>query len=246
MGVQQSGTDVLEWRVPGYRTVRDLRPRDSQGRSVLAVHEASGLPVALRYHAACSEALREGARALAGVSSPHIATLYEHIEVVLDGRFGVATVRSFVEGVSLARLPRLKPLPALAVLRAALLALSRAHAVGVTHGAVKPENLLVDGAGLVRLTDFSADRSDFPEDSESGPQSWILQDVRAAYGVFLTSIGGRLPRRLRSVAAAGESGDADALLTALSAAGQARWGADWPSRGAAELARLVPRKALAI
>ena len=73
---------MLDWRVPGYRMLRELRTG-----TVLARHEASGHPVLLRYHPPGPEAAlatrRTEARSLADITSPHVAQLYEHIEVAL-------------------------------------------------------------------------------------------------------------------------------------------------------------------
>jgi serine/threonine-protein kinase len=244
---------VLDWRVPGYRTVRDLAPRGRTGRSVLALHEASGLPVVVRYHAPSADrdapaqlaALRADARALAGVCSPHIAPLYEHIEVVLDGRFGVATVRQYVDGASVRSLLRasLPQVSALSLLRAGLLALQAAHLHGVTHRAYSPENLLVDAGGSPRLADFAT----LPG---VGAQDEPVVDVRAAFRVFVGCVTGhgrrvgrpdRLPRRLRVLAEPAAAGDGAALLDAVEAVGAAGWGEQWQARGEQELARLVAR-----
>ena len=294
---------MLDWRVPGYRSLRELR-----AGTVLAEHEASGHRVLLRYHQPGPEAVlttrRAEARALAGIDSPHIAPLYEHIEVALPGHaeaaVGAVTVRQFVAGASVrsllsrsrsgrsesSRTDELPPESALSLLRAGLLALHCAHEHGVTHRGYKPENLLVGADGSARLADFGlgvadagladvgladvglADRSDLPENSESSPPpwirsapwigpegrhgpvaeslalSWILDDMRAAFAVFVTCLGGRvdrLPRKLRAVAAAGEAGDGATLLEAVEQAGRAGWGPQWRSRGEQELARRVTR-----
>jgi serine/threonine-protein kinase len=228
---------------------------------VLALHEASGLAVALRYHCAPADgepgaerfdALRVDARALCGVTSPHVAALYEHIEVVLDGRFGAATVREYVEGASVRRLmhaARMGHEPALALLRAGLLALTATHAHGVTHRGYKPENLLVDAEGTPRLADFAVTTATDPDQSLA---TLCAQDVRAAYQVFVACVTGsrtagsrtasaRLPRRLRALAEPGTAGDGQALLDTVEAAGRASGGQEWRLRAQRELAGLVRR-----
>jgi serine/threonine protein kinase len=213
---------------------------------VLAVHEASGLPVALRYHAAPErfEALRADARALVEVRSPHIAALYEHIEVVLDGVFGVATVREYVRGASVRTLlaaSRPSPASALLLVRCTLLALRAAQAAGVTHRALTLSNVLVSDAGVTRITDFfPAHRSAPHENGGFSPQSWILEDVRSAHAVFAACVP-KSPKALRGLAAVAETGDGAALLDAVETAGPAAFGPQWRSHAEQELARLVAK-----
>jgi len=183
---------VLDWTVPGYRTDRELRPAaaDGAGHTVRAIHEASGLRVTLRFHAPAPDevvaARRAEAHALAGVRSPHVAQLYEHVEACLDGGVGVATVRQYVAGASAQALAgRLPHEASLAMLRAGLLALAAAHAHGVTHRAYKPENLLVDAEGHARLADFATTPLTGPSDAHdasaaTGPSD--AHDASAATG----------------------------------------------------------------
>ena len=237
---------MLDWRVPGYRRLRELR-----AGTVLAGHEASGHLVLLRYHPPASEASvaarRAEAQALAGVSSPHVASLYEHIELALPpqapgevGAVGAVTVREYVAGASMRSLSR-SPLPpesALRLLHTGLLALRSAHERGVTHRGYKPENLLVAADGTARLADFAMPAS------EPSQQSRIVEDVRAAFAVFVAGLGTtaeKLPRRLRPLAAVGETGDGAALLDAVERTGQAGWGPEWRTRGERDLARRVGR-----
>lgn len=241
---------MLHWRVPGYRPLRELRPG-----TVLARHEASGHPVLLRYHPPGPEsalaARRADARALAGLASPHIASFYEHVEVALPGEsagaVGAVTVREYVDGASVRSLLARSPLPpesALSLLRAGLLALQRAHEVGVTHRGYKPENLLVDAQGAARVTDFAVTPAPAGETAEPDPTTSTMDDIRAAFAVFLACLGaraGKLPRRLRGLAPAGTAGDGPALLEAVEQAGRNGWGPQWCARGERELARRVAR-----
>src|SRR5512135_1490683 len=95
--------------------------------------------------------LRE-ARAAGTLRHPNIVTVHD---VAPDGTY---LVMELVAGESLsARLRREKRLPLGEVRRigAALLgAISAAHAAGIIHRDIKPANILLDAAGVVKLTDF--------------------------------------------------------------------------------------------
>jgi serine/threonine-protein kinase len=207
---------VFDWTVPGYRGIRELG-HGAPGRTVAGVHEASGLPVTIRYLPSdpALAGYRADARVLAGLRSPHVAPVYEHVET----DHGAATIREYVEGASVRQLAGsgLRPESALALLQAGLLGLAAAHAEGVRHRRYRPENLLVDQHGAARVTDFAlaarAGASDEgptdggPTDEvaadgvpeATGASAWIMEaeaardDVRAAYATFLTCLTGREP-----------------------------------------------------
>ncbi len=95
------------------------------------------------------------ARAIAGFSHPSILRVYDwsddpqHAFVVLE----------YVEGGSLRTLLNVTGMLSVSQVVAigiqAARALASAHASGITHGAIKPANMLFDGDDRLRLTDFS-------------------------------------------------------------------------------------------
>src|SRR3954452_25406519 len=102
------------------------------------------------------------ARATAAVSSQHVVAVYDR---------GVSEqkpylVMEYVPGATLRELlnerGRLSPAEALSVLVTVLEGLAVAHAAGLVHRDVKPENVLIgqgDSAGAVKVVDFGVARA---------------------------------------------------------------------------------------
>jgi serine/threonine protein kinase len=101
---------------------------------------------------------RDEARNSAALSHPNIATVYdfgddaEHPYLVME----------LVEGQSLAQVVAergaLPPEEVRSIIAQAALALQVAHSAGVVHRDVKPANIMLTPAGLVKLTDFGIAR----------------------------------------------------------------------------------------
>ncbi|WP_338897059.1 protein kinase [Streptomyces sp. TG1A-60] len=197
--------------MPGYTESLELGSGAS-GRVVLAVHQETGVPVAMKY---LSESLRTRpgfvrdfraeARLLGGLESPYVAGLYEYVE----SPDGAAIVMELVDGVSLRALLTsqgpLVPEAALVVLKGSLLGLADAHRVGVVHRDYKPENVLVAPDGASKLVDFgiaadvgtSAGAAGTP--SYMAPEQWTgapaspAADVYAATATFFECLTGHKP-----------------------------------------------------
>ena len=151
---------MSEWRVPGYT---EQRPVGSGGFGavMLATHDATGTPVAVKYLRAellaepdFVEMFRAEAVTLGSLDDPFVVRLYEYVE----GPDGAAIVMELVDGVSLQAILRnhgkSTPEAALVVLYGSLLGLAASHARGVVHRDYKPANVLVNGKGASKLTDF--------------------------------------------------------------------------------------------
>ncbi|MBB4740528.1 serine/threonine-protein kinase [Actinoplanes octamycinicus] len=148
------------WQLSGYTSVRPLGAGAS-GAVVLATHDESGTPVAIKYlvhvlgdDASFRAAFRREAELLGQVDDPHVSRLYEYVE----SADGAAIVMELVNGVSLRQMLRehgpTSPEAALCVLKGSLAGLGAAHAHGVVHRDYKPENVLVTGEGQSKLADF--------------------------------------------------------------------------------------------
>ncbi len=201
------------WTVPGYTEVRELG-RGASGRVVLSTHEATGMPVAIKYLddelRADETYLREfraEARLVAEVDSPNVARLYEYVE----SDAGAAIVMELVNGVSLRAMLRehgpTEPEAALCVLKGSLLGLAAAHTHNVVHRDYKPENVLVDEVGSSKLADFGIavrvgrDAVIAGTPAYMAPEQWAggpaspATDIYAATATFYECLTGKQPYR---------------------------------------------------
>src|SRR5580693_3008883 len=200
-----------DWGVPGYAELRVLGS-GGFGEVVLARHAASGTEVAIKYlrrtlldDPEFAGMFRAEAAVLASLQDPHVVRLYEYLE----GPGGAAIVMELVDGVSLreilSRQGQTTAEAALVVLQGSLLGLAAAHARGVVHRDYKPENVLVNGDGASKLTDFgiAARAGDStipagslayapPEQFGGGPAS-PAGDVYAATATFYECLVGHPP-----------------------------------------------------
>lgn len=139
----------------GFATVWRARPADGSRKGFLGRLGGGAREVAVKvipiYSAKeRSRALREGQIA-EGLRHPNIVETLE----VIPGDLEVYLVTEFVHGVPLDVAARHYSLDEVVeVLVQVLEALSYAHSQGVIHRDIKPQNVLVDGSGRAKLTDF--------------------------------------------------------------------------------------------
>ncbi|MCA8926346.1 MAG: serine/threonine protein kinase, partial [Planctomycetes bacterium] len=129
--------------------------------AVYRARDPAGNPVALKLLLGHRNRSERGLRRFAIELETHARLRHPHVVGVRGSGVheGVPyVVLDYVEGETLqARLDRQGPLPAAEVLRigrALASALCHAHDHGVVHRDVKPENVLMDRRGQVRLSDF--------------------------------------------------------------------------------------------
>src|SRR5579859_7447958 len=207
------GGDLMarDWDVPGYTEVKTLGS-GGFGDVVLARHDASGTAVAIKYlrrqllaDPEFTAAFRAEAAVLASLDDPNVVRLYEYVE----SPSGAAIVMELVDGVSLrdilARQGKTTAEAALVVLQGSLLGLAAAHRRGVVHRDYKPENVLINGAGASKLTDFgiAARAGDSPipagtlayapPEQFGGSPATPASDVYAATATFYECLTGRPP-----------------------------------------------------
>ncbi|WP_083259536.1 serine/threonine-protein kinase [Cellulosimicrobium cellulans] len=98
--------------------------------------------------------LRTEARNSAALSHPNIAQMYDYGEQDRSGYLVMELVVGEPMADLLEREPVLPPLRLLPILSQTARALHAAHVAGVVHRDVKPGNILIDRAGVVKITDF--------------------------------------------------------------------------------------------
>jgi serine/threonine-protein kinase len=197
--------------VPGYTELKVLGS-GGFGEVVLARHDASGTQVAIKYllpsllaDPEFTRLFRAEAAVLASLTDPNVVRLYEYVE----GPQGAAIVMELVDGVCLREIlshqGKTTAEAALVVLQGSLLGLAAAHARGVVHRDYKPENVLVRGDGLSKLTDFgiaarAGDRpfpagtlAYAPPEQLAGGPATPASDVYAATATFYECLAGHPP-----------------------------------------------------
>jgi len=200
-----------EWKIPGYTGLRELGS-GGFGDVVLARHDESGILVAVKYLSddlladpGFAAMFRDEAAVLASLDDPNVVRLYEYVE----SPAGAAIVMELIVGVSvrevLSHQGATTAEAALVVLQDSLLGLAAAHRRGVVHRDYKPENVLVDGDGVSKLTDFGiatragdrpipAGRLAYapPEQFRGAPAS-PAGDVYSATATFYECLTGHVP-----------------------------------------------------
>ena len=202
---------MAEWHLPGYAELNALGSGGS-GDVVLARHDATGTLVAIKYlkrkllaDPQWVESFRAEAQVLAALDDPNIVRLYEYAE----SPSGAAIVMELIDGVSVREILRHQggttPEAALVVLQGSLRGLAAAHRQSIVHRDYKPENVLVDGNGDSKLTDFGiAARTGAdtlptgtvmyaPPEQFAGAPASPVGDVYAATATFYECLTGHPP-----------------------------------------------------
>ena len=112
------------------------------------------------------ERFRREAEAAAGLQHPNVVGVYDRGEA--DGRHWIAM--EYVEGAALKDLIArgLSVGEAVEITRQILSGAKFAHARGIVHRDLKPQNVLVDGEGRARVTDFGIARAGASEITATG------------------------------------------------------------------------------
>jgi serine/threonine protein kinase len=174
-----------------------------------------GRPVALKFlsgeiasHQNRINRFIQEAKAASALNHPNIITVYE-IGRTEDSTF-IAT--EFVEGLTLRRRMRLglKLIEVLDIATQIASALVAAHATGIVHRDIKPDNIMVRTDGIVKVLDFGLAKLTERQDSSSGPEATTIGLVNTEPGSVLGTVAYMSPEQ-----AAGREVDARADIWSL-------------------------------
>jgi len=145
--------------------------------------------------------LTDQVQAVARLAHPGIVIVHEVGEA--KGRPFIAM--EFVGGMDLGQWLAAAPLPPLPLLLQVmdqlLDALEAVHRAGARHGDIKPSNVIITGAGAIKITDFGLGRSESRTGERAGVAPEYLSgrlidhrvDVYAAGCIFYRMLAGRAP-----------------------------------------------------
>lgn len=152
-----------------------------------------GRPVALKFlyselasHQSRVNRFIQEAKAASALNHPNILTVYE-IGRTEDTTF-IAT--EFVEGVTLRQhiQQRLKLLEVLDIGIQIASALVAAHAAGIVHRDIKPDNIMVRSDGIVKLLDFGLAKLTERQEQSAGPEETTIALVNTEPGAVLGTV----------------------------------------------------------
>ncbi|MBV9924721.1 MAG: protein kinase [Acidobacteria bacterium] len=188
-------------RLGSYRILEKIGA-GGMGTVYLAKDARLGRRVALKllpaHFAGDAELVRrfeQEARAASALNHPNIITVHE----IGEERGRLFIVTEFVEGKTLRERMwegRFTPASALDVCAQAAGALQKAHAAGVVHRDVKPENVMLDEEGHVKVLDFGIAKQVFsaPSVDTEAPTS---AQVNTASGVVMGTTAYMSPEQVR-------------------------------------------------
>ncbi len=121
---------------------------------------------------AATDRVVQEARAASALNHPNLVTVYEFLRLPS----GLALVTEFVDGEPLRRYCTAPQPPAQAADWGAQIArgLAAAHAAGIVHGDIKPENVMLREDGLIKVLDFGLAQPQGAIDKFAMPQAYVL------------------------------------------------------------------------
>lgn len=196
-------TQSREGQTIGHYSLRNRIGFGGMGEVYLALDQRLGRNVALKLlpssfndHPDWVRRFQNEARAASSIAHPNIAHVYEVGES--DGQHYIAM--EYIEGVTLReyhRRARLKPLEAIDITIQIVRALSAAHAVGVLHRDIKPDNVMIHREGYVKVLDFGLAKSTPGLKSPNGCQGVAISSIETGAGIIVGSPAYMSPEQAR-------------------------------------------------
>ena len=155
------------------------------------------LPEAYAQDPHALERFQREARTASALNHPHICTLYD----IGEYQGQPFLIMELIEGQTLRTLVRQRPALAtlIPLIGQAAKALAVAHAAGIVHRDVKPENVMVRGDGYVKVLDFGLARR-LPADPASAPSGETSEP-----GLLLGTLRYMSPEQARGATASSAS-----------------------------------------
>ncbi|HEX8174168.1 MAG TPA: protein kinase [Pyrinomonadaceae bacterium] len=144
------------------------------------------------------------ARAASSIAHPNIAHVYEVGES--DGQHYIAM--EYIEGQTLRehlkRAP-LKPYEAIDITIQVARALAAAHSAGMLHRDIKPDNIMIQQDGFVKVLDFGLAKSTAGLESQHQAEGIAVSGVKTAAGIIVGSPAYMSPEQARGLEVDGRS-----------------------------------------
>ena len=179
-------------KVVSHYRILDRLGKGGMGEVYLAEDTNLGRRVAIKFPTLTSNErdfrarfLRE-ARSISELSNPHIATLFDYGETTEGRPF---LVMEFVQGRTLSRIMRKGEMTlrlALQVVEDVASALSEAHGRGIVHRDIKPQNIMVNDRGQVKVLDFGLAKQLIDDQiTVSEPEAQTLLNLHTRSGALV-------------------------------------------------------------
>ena len=193
-----------EGQTIGHYSLRNRIGLGGMGEVYLALDHRLGRNVALKLlptsfndHPGWVCRFQNEARAASSIAHPNVAHVYEVGEA--DGQHYIAM--EYIEGVTLREYlgrTRLKPLEAINITIQIAQALSAAHAAGVLHRDIKPDNIMIHRDGYVKVLDFGLAKSIAGLTSQNDGQGVAISAIETGAGIIVGSPAYMSPEQARS------------------------------------------------